>query len=274
MDMKTSLKTYGLHVDRIVSQIPDSMISHHAHDFHELYFLNAGQRRYFIGHRIYDVLPGNLVLIPHTELHRTTSTGVTGYDRYVLYVYDKNLQGFIDTLGREAFEELMTSGCMQLPQVAVRQIQKDMELLMQECKSETPYGAAYANHLVQDILLCAIRYGRRKRTAAGESADKVQDVARYISENYAAELTLQDAADMVFMEQTYFSKRFKQLTGFGFHEYLTQTRIRAAERLLENTTLSVSEIAERCGFSGSNYFGDVFRRWKGISPSVYRKKQR
>jgi len=40
----------------------------------------------------------------------------------------------------------------------------------------------------------------------------------------------------------------------------------AAVHLLENSDLSLVAIAERCGFSNSNYFGDVFRRWKGIPP--------
>lgn len=271
MNMEDSLKNYGIFVDKTESRNPDSMIRSHAHEFHELYFLISGQRRYFIGHKIYDISPGNLVIIPHTELHRTTSTGMAGYDRYVLFVYEKKLQGFIDMLGREAYDLLMQGGCLQLPQKAIRQIQRDMELLQEECASESPYGYAYANHLVQDVLLCALRYGKEKSTIMGESADKIQDVARYISQNYDSEISLQDAANMVYMEQTYFSKRFKQLTGFGFHEYLTQTRIRAAEKLLKNTTLSVGEIAERCGFSSSNYFGDVFRRYRGVSPVAYRR---
>ena len=274
MDMKSSLQNYGIYVNKTVSQSPDSIFRLHAHDFHEFYFLISGQRRYFIGHNIYDVSPGNLVIIPHTELHRTTSTGTSGYARYVLFVYEKKLQGFIDLLGREHFDRLMHGSCLQLSQKAMRKIQKDMELLEQECNTESPYGYAYANHLVQDILLYALRYGKEKSTSAGESMDKIQDVARYISENYDTELSLKDAAKMVYMEQTYFSKRFKQLTGFGFREYLTQTRIRAAELLLQNTDLSIGEIAERCGFSNSNYFGDAFRHWKGVAPSAYRKRMR
>ena len=72
------------------------------------------------------------------------------------------------------------------------------------------------------------------------------------------------------MEKTYFSRRFKALTGFGFLEYLTQTRIRAAEQLLIETELSIENIAELTGFSCSNYFGDVFRHYKGVSPTAYR----
>ena len=72
------------------------------------------------------------------------------------------------------------------------------------------------------------------------------------------------------MEKTYFSKRFKALTGFGFLEYLTQTRLQAAQELLTATEMSIGDISEACGFSSSNYFGDVFRRCCGMSPSDYR----
>ena len=264
----------GIFLHKTASSTPDSMVRLHAHDAHELYFLVSGQRRYFIGHRIYDVSPGNLVIIPKNELHRTTSPGTVGYDRYVLFVDDENLRPLAQNLGEEAFSALMDSGCIQLPPNAANQILTDMEQIEQENDLSSPYTQAFANHMVYDILLCALRYGKKKEICASESADKIQDVARYISKHFDMPLSLQDAAAMVYMEQTYFSKRFKQLTGFGFQEYLTQTRLRAAELLLESTDLSMGEIAEQCGFTSSNYFGDVFRRWKGVSPSAYRSVNR
>ncbi len=74
------------------------------------------------------------------------------------------------------------------------------------------------------------------------------------------------------MEETYFSKKFKQLTGFGFNEYLTQIRLRKSEILLLSPENSINEIADMCGFSSSNYFGDIFKKHTGLSPSQYRKK--
>ena len=81
-------------------------------------------------------------------------------------------------------------------------------------------------------------------------------------------------AAAVNLERTYFSRRFKQLTGFGFQEYLLKTRVLAAQRLLLETALPVGEIAERCGFASGNYFGDVFCRYQGVSPTEYRRQNR
>lgn len=81
-------------------------------------------------------------------------------------------------------------------------------------------------------------------------------------------------ADYVHMSPTYYSKKFKQITGVGFKEYLTKTRLYEATELLTHTSLNVTEIAIRCGFNDGNYFGDAFRKEFGLSPLQYRKRQK
>lgn len=264
-------KSLGIYIERSASQRAWDMPDMHVHKSHEIFFLISGQRRFFIGHTVYDVEPGDLVLIPCPQLHRAVSPRPAGYERYVCNFKETRIQTFINDLGREQFDRLLGCGCLELPARIARQIHRDLQQLEQELSSRSATTDAAALHLLQDILLCALRHGTPKEPFHGEGADKVLPLTRYIALNYAQPITLDDAAAMSCMERTYFSKRFKALTGFGFQEYLTQTRLQAAEQLLRDTSLSVGEIAEQCGFSGANYFGDVFRRWKGVSPSQYRK---
>jgi len=259
-------------LERSVRQQPDNMPSMHVHAHHEVYFLLAGQRRYFIGHTIYDVTPGNLVFIPAGQLHRTTTPTGVGYERYLLSFDEADTGALTDAVGRDAWNHLLHSGCLQLPPEAARQVQRILEQLEQELTRALPYGEAVMGHLLQAVLLTALRFGKPKPPSTAESADKVQEVARYISENFSQELTLEDAAKMACMERTYFSKRFKKLTGVGFYEYLTKTRLTEAQRLLTQTQLPVGEIAERCGFSSGNYFGDVLRSYTGLSPTAWRRR--
>ena len=257
-------------IQKSASAKPDNTVVVHAHAKHELYFLLSGHRRYFIGHTIYDVYPGNLIIIPKTELHQTTSPGRSGYDRYVVYFSDEDILPLLSYVEEHTLRDLLQVSCLQFPADVVRRIQKDLTQMEQEKLENGPFVEARMAHLLQSVLLAALCHGKKRPPCTGEAADKIQEVARYISENYYMPLTLHDAAQMAFMEDTYFSKRFKKLTGFGFQEYLTQTRIRAAERLLAETDLTIGEIAEQCGFTSSNYFGDSFRRWKGLSPTAYR----
>jgi len=264
-------KALGIYIDRNATQTVWDMRDMHAHKSHEIFFLVSGQRRFFIGHTVYDVEPGDLVIIPCPQLHRAVSPRPAGYERYVCNFKETRIQTFINDLGRERFDHLLTCGCLQLPTHISQRIYRDLQQLEQELSHRHEYTDAAALHLLQDILLCALRYGTPKEPIHGDSEDKVQDLARYIARNYAQPITLSDAASMACMESTYFSKRFKALTGFGVQEYMTQTRLQAAEQLLRDTALSVGEIAEQCGFSSANYFGDVFRRWNGLSPTQYRK---
>lgn len=262
---------YSITVEKDITNKPHSMTYMHAHTCHEIYFLISGRRRYFIGHTIYDVAPGNVVIIPSGELHRTTAIGKTGYDRYLLYFYENRIASLIESVGRQNFNALLEGGCLKIPQESARKIQKMLEEISEEKKKCDRFLKAVEENILQEILLTLLRYGERKLSVSGGTAEKIQEAAQYISENYASEITLHTAAELSYMEDTYFSKQFKKLTGFGFNEYLTQTRIKAAENLLATTSLSIGEIAEKCGFSAGNYFGDVFKSLKGVSPSQFRK---
>ena len=54
-------------------------------------------------------------------------------------------------------------------------------------------------------------------------------------------------ADMLHLNPSYFSKKFKAVNGFGFKEYLNTIRINHSEQLLLETDMSITEIALECG---------------------------
>ena len=101
----------------------------------------------------------------------------------------------------------------------------------------------------------------------------MQEVATYIYNHYSERLILEDVAKKFNLSRSYLSKKFKSVTGFGFKEYIINVRIQHACELLLNTNKSITDIAFECGFNDSNYFGDAFRRTKGISPNKYRKNK-
>jgi len=244
----------------------------HTHPQHELYFLLSGQRRYFIGQSIYDVSPGNLVIVPKHQLHKTNSAGKLGYDRYVLFFADEDLQDFIATLGKEHYSRLINSGCLLFPPDVAKAAQNRLEQMHRCFCENAPFKDAFLVNELRCLLLTALQQGKPCPPCTGESADKIQQAAGYISDNFHLPLTLHQCAQLACMESTYFSKRFKALTGLGFQEYLTGLRLQKAKLLLQSTSLSIGEIAEQCGFSGSNYFGDAFHKHTGISPTDYRNR--
>ena len=266
--------TKGIMVEKDCERRSVDMPEMHSHSYHELYFLLSGKRRYFIGHRIFDVDAGNLVVIPKNELHKTTSFGGKGYERYVLYFFDEDIEEIYRLTGQKSTEDFLNSGCLSFGSEYAETIKKNIMQAEFEKNHSDLYTPLALRNILHNIILYAMRFGRSTDLETGAGADKIQLAAKYIRENYAEQISLGEVAGMVFMEETYFSKKFKTLTGCCFKEYLIQTRIKAAEKLLNETDFTIGEISDSCGFSSSNYFGDVFKRWKGMSPSEYRRLNR
>ena len=264
----------GFHIERMKSRIPWDMPQAHSHNYHEIYYLLSGSRRYFIGHSIYYVEAGDLVVIPKGSLHRTTQRSCGNYERYVVYFSDEFAAPLAAMLGAEEMQRFLQLGCIRLPQQYRSSVQKLFEAMEQEREKEDGCAKMSKMCALGSLFSFVLRHGAGVRKDSAEKLDKIQAVARFISENFSREITLGEAARMACMEVTYFSKQFKKWTGFGFLEYLTQVRMQQAQELLRNSELSVGEIAELCGFSGSNYFGDVFRSQTGVSPTAFRKLYR
>ncbi len=132
--------------------------------------------------------------------------------------------------------------------------------------------------LVFRIFLWTIRRNYKKgenlfiteRDSGIENVALVHGAVEYINANFAT-VTEADAAASINMSYSHFSRLFKRVMGKSFKEYLTATRINAAERMLFETDTPITEIALACGFATSSHFIDRFKRVKGITPRQYRQ---
>ena len=99
--------------------------------------------------------------------------------------------------------------------------------------------------------------------------DKVCD---YIDHNFQKDLRLDEMCEMAGFSKYYFSRAFKQCKKMNLIDYITQRRIEKAKELLHNPRVSIKEVSSLVGYNDANYLTSVFKRWEGISPSIYRSK--
>lgn len=99
-----------------------------------------------------------------------------------------------------------------------------------------------------------------------------QMLKQYIDEHYAEDITLYSLGNMVGLNRNYVSIVFKKEIGKGPIEYLTNTRIGVAERLLLHTDMKAKEVAEKVGYEDERYFYKVFKRVTGYTAMDYIKK--
>ncbi len=117
--------------------------------------------------------------------------------------------------------------------------------------------------------LCSIYESAREKEYSPKDR-RITDAADYIDLNFSSKSCLDDAADLSKVSRRRFNELFKKQLGITPNKYLTSKRIGYARQLLNDGVISLSEIAESCGFSDIYYFSKVFKAETGVSPNKYR----
>jgi AraC-like DNA-binding protein len=107
--------------------------------------------------------------------------------------------------------------------------------------------------------------------AAADRREQIRPVLAYVDRNCRESITLEDVAELVHVSPSRVRHVFKDVTGVGFKEYVTQVRVAEAKRLLLSTDLSVAEIARRVSYTNLHQFYKVFYRSCAMSPGEYRR---
>ena len=103
---------------------------------------------------------------------------------------------------------------------------------------------------------------------------KAREIIQYIMEHYSEVYGLEDLAGIFYMDKSYLSRIFKEVTNFTVNEFINCQRIGHARDMLLDESLSMEEISQRLGYERLSYFDRVFKKYVGMSPLQYRKSKR
>jgi two-component system response regulator YesN len=99
----------------------------------------------------------------------------------------------------------------------------------------------------------------------------INKITQYISNHYNEQLSLKEIADKFHFNYYYLSSYFSSHLAEGFSEYLNKIRVEKAIELLKNEDIPVSEVSYLVGYSDHSYFCKVFKKFKKVTPSKFRK---
>ena len=138
--------------------------------------------------------------------------------------------------------------------------------------------AAYADNTELSRELCGsilrtvlLRLHRQQEQLPPPQIACVRD---YIHRHYAEELSNRQLAELVGYHEYYLNRSFRAYVGTNLHQYLIKVRMNQALRLILNTELELSEIAEQVGFRSYPHFSSCFSKTYGCSPVQYRRTLR
>jgi len=106
--------------------------------------------------------------------------------------------------------------------------------------------------------------------AAWGKRPEVAEACKYVSLRLNSRITLDEVADHLHLNASYFSRLFKKETGINFIVYVTRQKMELAKELLDGTRLTVGEICEQLGYDNQSYFIKTFKSHVGVTPNEYR----
>jgi len=147
-------------------------------------------------------------------------------------------------------------------------IQKKLNEIVHEYTQKLLYHEQKNSHILAECIVDSVRAMKIENVAVKKESSN--QIISYIHNHYSENITNQLIGNLFGYHPNYVSFLIKQITGMPIHQYIIHVRLMNAVNYLENTTLSVSEIATTCGFCDTAYFSGYFKKYFGISPSKYR----
>ena len=137
------------------------------------------------------------------------------------------------------------------------------------------YGAKVATTTARRIVVPPHRDGGQAqfiRTPMGQTeADTLAPLLAWASDHLDEQLSVEKLAAQAHRSPRTFARRFRDETGTTPLQWLTSQRLANAEELLENSSLSVEQIATRVGFGNAATLRHHFATARGTTPQQYRK---
>ena len=258
-----------IEVEQSIEKVGWSMPDLHSHRHYELYFLETGERNFYIGGSLYLVKENTAVLVPPYVMHKTEGGP---FSRINVDFSDD----IFDSQEKELLSELSKTAVFPLKSTKGAAVRQMLLAMLSAWENHNKLDKTAMLLCVKSIIGCLYLF----RTAVGE-VEKVSGngsitpqtlkIIRYINKNCRLKLTISSLSAKFGLSESCLSKTFKRETGYNVGEFIINARINEAKQLLSSAKLSVNEIAEELGFSSANYFGLIFKQKVGVSPLGYKR---
>ena len=233
----------------------------HWHDFYEIEIVVSGRGKTVINGKEYALKRGECFFLTPQDLH------------YVEYYEKTDMITLHFSAGSTEIQYI--NRVMNGGEKAVSVSDKDMEKLTVLCElikkenSEKNKNNEYISHLFESVLLVLAKYVSSPYDLKIHPPH-VQKAIMYIQSHFSENPSLEEVADMMFLNKCYFATLFKKHVGKSFKEYLKCIKLDYAAGLLRTTLLPVTEVASRSGYGSISNFNREFKSFFNISPTQMR----
>lgn len=241
---------------------------HYHKDCFEFTYMVQGNLNFHVADKSYCLSGGDTFFTFPDEPHDTGEVAMSLHKMYWFQLEIQNPDGFLYMNHQTACVIIS-----QLKQLSDRVIKMTgAEPLMRQIvcciESGGALGRIQAGNLL-GVFLCGVL--KNSNLSGGRSVQITADILQttnYIREHIREEISMEQLASMAILSVSRFKQKFKEQIGSSPRNYINFQKIELAKKLLEKKA-SVTEVAMALGFSSSDYFSVVFRRYTSTTPTKY-----
>lgn len=257
---------------------------YHSHNFYEIVLIEGGSGK----HRLNDILleysKGDIFLLSPADRHEFI------IDHTTRFIYIKFTETYLlDTL---MLKKDKTHNNPLWMAIAGKPILTDRvradegerthifqltRMLLSEFNNNKQYSRDIISSLFHALLSMMVRQvnpGEGQKTAGDLDLERIERILGYIRVHTLdrQKMTIRNLASEFLMSPNYISVFMKKHTGISIQNHIIRYKVKAAERLLRNSGLTVGEIALKLGFNDSSHLHRTFKGKVGTSPKDFRTK--
>lgn len=263
------------------SVIPTFLPSYplHYHEEMELICCAEGCGSITIDRENITLCPGDLAVILPGQIHAIAAVEDRTFSYYnILFRFS-----LLETPDSETYQRFLAPledgrmevpACIQKDSPLGRRLSENVWTLVENRKENMELRIKSCLYGLLDVLCQAAVPARRPAGAEHRDTHLLRRTVQYVDRHYPEKITVADISAECGYSSSHFMKRFHDLTGISFVQYLIHFRLEKAAALLRGTRHTVLEIAAQCGFANASYFTRAFTRQYGQSPTAYRQNGR
>lgn len=255
----------------------------HSHDFFEMYYLHRGSCTQIINGNAIEMRPGDFLILAPDSSHFTQILDDTSIAMVVALRKSTFQSTFFSLfLGADILSEFIRNvlyGNTAEPYLIFRtggdiSIRNQLYNMYYEFEHPVAYSRHAINNNMSNLFIYLLRnYQDRLISSSNDvqTAGEILSMLQYIQCNYKT-VSLTELRGKYHFQQQYISKIIKRETGKTFTELKQALRLQNAAELLQETKLSISDIAAELNYSDQSHFTRYFKAEYGVTPNQYRQQ--
>lgn len=272
----------------------EQTLDFHSHSEFEIYYFHDGDCKYLIHNKIYDLQPGDIIIMNGLTSHRANPSPFKTYERSVVHFSPSWIKPVIHSL---QMPELLTPfkqmnntlfrGQEEGERQTILTSMREMDRLISDDGSYVnEYNGrkllreveAEIKMMLVSLLVQIFKLSKKENQALtmkkNEKDVHVERIAEYINQHFKKKITLDELSAELNISKFYLSRLFKEITGTTVMDYVMTCRLNQARYELEmNAAKTLSEVAVASGFESPAHFSRFFKQQIGITPSEFRKRK-